>query len=238
MSVFLVYSEQKYVSPEYRLTSVQGACLLKQTQETLVRLRFYAQCRPGRRSIKVLNAECLHKCISTLKLLEYHLKDSLVPLVVRIPQLGNHWPKCIASCVSRVDEITGFTRSSKYYLHCERISFSSMRMLPAESLMSKWHSIACLLKVGRSAKILYLSKNIWNAPNDQTLPIPLNFFTAEAAAFRASLYWDCKSEDDLPRNKALNASFFAQIASWTSWFHQGVLFSLFSATLSRFRGQH
>ena len=37
--------------------------------------------------------------------------------------------------VSRVDAFTGLKRSSKYSLHRERISFSSVRMLPAESLM-------------------------------------------------------------------------------------------------------
>ena len=51
------------------------------------------------------------------------------------------------------------------------------------------------------------------------------------------MYRDCKSNDDLSCSKALNASFFARIASLTSWFHQGVLFSLSSATLSRFRPQ-
>ena len=63
------------------------------------------------------------------------------------------------------------------------------------------------------------------------------FFTAEVAAFRASVYRDCKSDDDLSCSQALNASFSARIASLTSWFHQGVLFSLSPATLSRFRPQ-
>ena len=63
------------------------------------------------------------------------------------------------------------------------------------------------------------------------------FFTAEVAAFRASVYRDCKSDDDLSCSQALNASFFARIASLTSWFHQGVLFSLSPATQSRFRPQ-
>jgi len=66
----------------------------------------------------------------------------------------------------------------------------------------------------------------------------LDFFTAKAAAIRSSEYWDCKSDDELFCNKALNASFFAQIAFLTSWFHQGVLFSLSPATLSRFCSQH
>ena len=65
----------------------------------------------------------------------------------------------------------------------------------------------------------------------------LDFFTAEVAAFYASEYRDCKSDDDLSCSQALNASFFARIASLTSWFHQGVLFSLSPATLSRFRPQ-
>jgi len=43
----------------------------------------------------------------------------------------------------------------------------------------------------------------------------LDYFTAKAAAFRASVYRDCKSADDLFCNKALNASFFARIASLT-----------------------
>jgi len=45
-----------------------------------------------------------------------------------------------------------------------------------------------------------------------------NFFTAKVAVFRASVYRDCKSNDDLLCNKVLNASFFARIASLTSWF--------------------
>ena len=36
------------------------------------------------------------------------------------------------------------------------------------------------------------------------------------------------------RMKALDASFFALIASLTFWFHQGVIFSLSLATLSHF----
>ena len=38
-------------------------------------------------------------------------------------------------CHESIDTFRGFKRSSKYSLHRERISFSSARMLPAESLM-------------------------------------------------------------------------------------------------------
>ena len=44
-------------------------------------------------------------------------------------------PRCVTSCVSRVNAFIGFKRSSKYSLHRERISFSSVRMLPSESLI-------------------------------------------------------------------------------------------------------
>ena len=60
---------------------------------------------------------------------------------------------------------------------------------------------------------------------------------AEIAAFCASVYRDCKSDDDLSCSQAMNAPFFTRIASLTFWFHQGVLFSLSPATLSRFRPQ-
>ena len=65
----------------------------------------------------------------------------------------------------------------------------------------------------------------------------MDLLTAEVAAFRASEYRDCKSDDDLSCSQALNASFFARISSLTSWFHQDVLFSLSPATPSRFRPQ-
>ena len=60
------------------------------------------------------------------------------------------FPKCVTSCESRVDAFTGFKRSSKNSLHRVRISFSSIRMLPSESLMEyvtldllphKWHMV-------------------------------------------------------------------------------------------------
>ena len=62
----------------------------------------------------------------------------------------------------------------------------------------------------------------------------LDISSAGAAAFCASEYWDCKLDDDLFYNRALKASFFARIASLTSWFHQDVLFSLSATILSRF----
>ena len=57
------------------------------------------------------------------------------------------------------------------------------------------------------------------------------------------MYRDCKSDRDLSCSQALNASFFARIASFISWFHQGALISqspvlTFPATLSRFLLQH
>ena len=80
-------------------------------------------------------------------------------------------PKCIPLWVSRIDAFTGFKRSSKYFLHRERISFLSVKMLPAESLMVTWHSIFCPVNGGWSAKILRLPKNSWNPTEDQTLPM-------------------------------------------------------------------
>ena len=45
------------------------------------------------------------------------------------------FPKCVTSCKSRFDVFTEFKRHSKYSLHLKRISFSSVRMLPAKFLM-------------------------------------------------------------------------------------------------------
>ena len=61
----------------------------------------------------------------------------------------------------------------------------------------------------------------------------LDIFAAEVAAFRASVYRDCKSDEDLFCSKALklNAFFFAPITSFIFWFHQGVLFSLYRPPL-------
>ena len=38
----------------------------------------------------------------------------------------------------------------------------------------------------------------------------LDFFTAKVAVFRASVWRDCNSDDDLSCNKALSASFFVR----------------------------
>ena len=65
----------------------------------------------------------------------------------------------------------------------------------------------------------------------------LDFFAGEVAAFRPSVYRNCKSDDRLSCSKALNVSVFARIAFLTSWFHQDVLFSHSSATLSCFYPQ-
>ena len=48
----------------------------------------------------------------------------------------------------------------------------------------------------------------------------------------------CTGIEDLSCSEALNTSFFAPIASLTSWFHQGVLFSLSPATQNGLRPQH
>ena len=45
------------------------------------------------------------------------------------------FPKLIVLHNSVVDALTGFNKSLKYSLHCERISFSSFRMFQVESLM-------------------------------------------------------------------------------------------------------
>ena len=63
----------------------------------------------------------------------------------------------------------------------------------------------------------------------------LDTFTVKAAAFRALVYRECKTVEDLSCSQALYAAFFARTAFLTSWFHQGLLFSLFFDTPSRFR---
>ena len=104
---------------------------------------------------------------------------------------------------------------------------------------STWYSIFCHVNGGWSAKILCLPKNSWNPTDDQTLPMtsPWISLLPKLPLFAPQVYRDCKSDDDLSCSQALNASFFARIASLTSWFHQGVLFSLSPATLSRFLPQ-
>ena len=78
--------------------------------------------------------------------------------------------KSIVSHVSVGVALTGFNKSSKYSLQHERISLSSLRMFPVESLMevvvlnfshaiSKWF-----------AKILCLPMNSWNPTDDQIPP--------------------------------------------------------------------
>ena len=135
-------------------------------------------------------------------------------------------PKCITSFVSWLDAFTEFQRSLNYFLHRERISFSSMRMLLAESLMEyvtldrltrKWQMVwrntllaEKLLKSKRQPNFFY--------------NFSLDFFTVKIATFRASVYRKCKLDDDLSRSKAWSASFFARIASLTFWLHQGVFF--------------
>ena len=62
----------------------------------------------------------------------------------------------------------------------------------------------------------------------------MDFFTAQVATFCTLVYRNCKSDDNLSCGKALNPSFLAQIVFSIAWLHQGVLFSLFFATLSGF----
>ena len=97
----------------------------------------------------------------------------------------------------------------------------------------------CHKKGGWSFEILYLSKNNWNPTDDQTfsMTLSLDSFTAEAVAFRASVYRDWKSDDNVASSKALNAFVFARIASLTPLFHQDVFFLLSPVALSRFRTQ-
>ena len=104
------------------------------------------------------------------------------------------------------------------------------------SWRSRWHWIFCHENGGWSAKVLCFPKNSWNLTNNQALTMTFPWiFTLPKLPL--SVYRDCKSDDDLSSSKAFNESFFAQIASLTSWFHQGVLFSLWPATISRFRPQ-
>jgi len=49
------------------------------------------------------------------------------------------------------------------------------------------------------------------------IELSYDFFTVKAAAFCALVRLDCKSDDDLFCSKTLNASFFARIASFTSF---------------------
>ena len=89
----------------------------------------------------------------------------------------------------------------------------------------------CHLDGGWSTKILCLLKNSWNPTDDQTLPMifpwifllpNLRFLCLRVLGLQ--IRW----QSALYQGLALNAFFFAQIASSTSWFHQGVLFSLFT----------
>ena len=112
-------------------------------------------------------------------------------------------------------------------------------MLPAESLM-EYVTLDLLPRKRRMVcqNTLFAENKLEsNQRPNSSHDFSLDFVTAEVAAFRASAYRDCKSDDNLSRNKTLNASFFARIASLTSWFHQGVLFLLSPATPSRFRPQ-
>ena len=81
------------------------------------------------------------------------------------------YPRCVTSCMSRVDGFTGFKRSSKYSLHRERISFSSIRMLPSESLIE----LVVLDLLPRKRRMVCqntcLMKNSWNPTDYQTLPM-------------------------------------------------------------------
>ena len=58
-----------------------------------------------------------------------------------------------------------------------------------------------------------------------------------AAALRASEHCERSSSDGLFVSQALEATFFARIASLTSWFHEGVLFSLLFVPPTRLRPQ-
>ena len=59
-----------------------------------------------------------------------------------------------------------------------------------------------------------------------------------AATLRASEYCERSSTDALFKSQALKATFFfARIASLTSWFHQGVFFSLLFVSPTRLRPQ-
>ena len=85
--LFLIHTERKIVSakvrlgfilnqnlvrPAYRLTSVQAVSCFKQTNDTPVHLRFYAQCRPD---LKILSGSIKFRfracCINTSTVLCY-----------------------------------------------------------------------------------------------------------------------------------------------------------------------
>ena len=122
-------------------------------------------------------------------------------------------PKCVTSCVSRVDALTEFKRSAKYSLHCERISFSSVRMLPAECLL-EYVTLDLLPRKRRMIRknTLFAEKQLEsNQRPNSSQDFSLDLFIAEVAAFHASVFQDCKSDDDLTCNQALNASFCARI---------------------------
>ena len=79
----------------------------------------------------------------------------------------------------------------------------------------------------------YLGSNRWLSSLDFFL-FSLSFFTAKVATFCYSVYRDYKSDDNLSWSQVLSATFFARIASLTSWFHQDVLFSLSPTNECRF----
>ena len=79
-------------------------------------------------------------------------------------------PKSILLHVSVGVALTGFNKSSKYYLHREKISFSSLGMFPIESLI-KVVAFNFFHASGEwSAKMLCLPMNSWNPTDDEIFP--------------------------------------------------------------------
>ena len=130
----------------------------------------------------------------------------------------------------------GYNKSSKYFLCHQKISFSSLRMFPVESFIEVvvFKLFPCKRQMDRQ-NTLVCRQLVGIQPMSKFLPrVFLDNFTTRPAAFHALDYWYCILDDDFFCNKALKVSFFAWIASSTSWFHQDVLFSLPTAILSHF----
>ena len=126
-----------------------------------------------------------------------------------VNEKDSSFPKSILLHVSAGVAVTGFNKSSKYYLHCKRISFSFLRMFPIESLM-KLVVIKLfprkLRKVCQNALFAYEYLESNRRPNFSQM-LSLDIFTARVTAFCASEYRDCKLGDNVFCNKTLKASF-------------------------------
>ena len=115
---------------------------------------------------------------------------TLIAVPISAAVKTSSFPRCVILCVSRVDAFTGFKRSSKYSLHRERISFSSVRKLPAKFLV-EYVTLDLLPRKRRMIcqNTLFAEKELEsNRRPTSSHDFSLDFFTSEAGAFRASGY--------------------------------------------------